>query len=133
MAKRQLDMGIASELVDSTRELSHSPPQLKRARFSINDLLLQTEQKQSNSPKANSVDQPDDEYTEEDSRRTSTPVSSTTNGDLSDECVAQTVPNWAPIGQSLSLTNVDCQLEGRDLWARFYKLGTEMIITKVFI
>jgi hypothetical protein len=48
MAKRHLDM-VGS--VESSSDLSHSPPQLKRARFSINDLLLQTKEERSESPK----------------------------------------------------------------------------------
>lgn len=33
-------------------------------------------------------------------------------------------------GNSASLANVECRLEGQDVWLEFHQLGTEMIITK---
>lgn len=33
-------------------------------------------------------------------------------------------------GNSDTMSQIQCRLEARDLWAKFHELGTEMIITK---
>uniref|UniRef100_A0A914S975 T-box domain-containing protein n=1 Tax=Parascaris equorum TaxID=6256 RepID=A0A914S975_PAREQ len=41
------------------------------------------------------------------------------------------LPKTYPIaGNSPSLRRIECRLEGRELWSKFYELSTEMIITK---
>uniref|UniRef100_A0AC35G0N8 T-box domain-containing protein n=1 Tax=Panagrolaimus sp. PS1159 TaxID=55785 RepID=A0AC35G0N8_9BILA len=40
------------------------------------------------------------------------------------------IGNWPTLGTSEKLSTVQCRLEGKELWAKFYDLSTEMIITK---
>ncbi|MFH4983910.1 hypothetical protein AB6A40_010619 [Gnathostoma spinigerum] len=41
------------------------------------------------------------------------------------------IPKTLPVpGNSHSLRRLECRLEGRELWSKFYELSTEMIITK---
>lgn len=41
------------------------------------------------------------------------------------------IPKTSPLaGNSPNLRDLDCRLEGRELWCKFYELSTEMIITK---
>lgn len=50
-----------------------------------------------------------------------------------DECEGgmEQLPKTSPLpGNSHILRHVTCQLEGRELWNKFYELSTEMIITK---
>uniref|UniRef100_A0A0N5AG52 T-box domain-containing protein n=1 Tax=Syphacia muris TaxID=451379 RepID=A0A0N5AG52_9BILA len=44
---------------------------------------------------------------------------------------AESIPKNLPLpGNSELLRRVECRLEGKDLWNKFYELSTEMIITK---
>uniref|UniRef100_A0AC34FGS3 T-box domain-containing protein n=1 Tax=Panagrolaimus sp. ES5 TaxID=591445 RepID=A0AC34FGS3_9BILA len=40
------------------------------------------------------------------------------------------IGNWPALGTSPKLASIQCKLEGKELWAKFYDLSTEMIITK---
>uniref|UniRef100_A0A0M3JME9 T-box domain-containing protein n=1 Tax=Anisakis simplex TaxID=6269 RepID=A0A0M3JME9_ANISI len=45
--------------------------------------------------------------------------------------VVDPLPKSCPApGNSPALKRVECKLEGRELWSKFYELSTEMIITK---
>ena len=42
----------------------------------------------------------------------------------------QTMQQFAPCKETIENDNVKVELQMRELWQRFYELGTEMIITK---
>ena len=44
--------------------------------------------------------------------------------------MALDMPKAPSLKPTLSLEDVECHLETKDLWERFHELGTEMIITK---
>ncbi|CAD5217968.1 unnamed protein product [Bursaphelenchus xylophilus] len=87
------------------RNFAHSNEEVvsKRCRFSIDEIL--------NSTNNSAVEEEETKLDEEttDRRREET---------------------WVPPGNSASLEGLNCRLEGKEMWAQFYKLGTEMIITK---
>lgn len=87
----------------------------KRSRFSIDDLLRATEKE---IPKQLLI--PSGSEAEESNLHSPHSPTSTTRTDSPP--TAQTSP--------LLLAEVECRLEGAELWAKFYDLGTEMIITK---
>ncbi|VDM38203.1 unnamed protein product [Toxocara canis] len=56
---------------------------------------------------------------------------STEEATQSESDAAEPLPKTCPAaGNSPSLRRVECRLEGRELWNKFYELSTEMIITK---
>ncbi|CAD5212900.1 unnamed protein product [Bursaphelenchus okinawaensis] len=89
-----------------------SSPSSKKCKFSIDDILNSTTLLQT----AALIKAEDDN--DKRNEETSSPL------DL------QPNINWVPEGNSASLSGLNCRLEGKEMWAQFYKLGTEMIITK---
>ncbi|KAI6223280.1 hypothetical protein M3Y95_00873000 [Aphelenchoides besseyi] len=153
MVKRRVEMApqrstITQHTVEeskSTDEESSVPTQ-KRAKFSIHDLLHQqsSQVKSSTEPALQfcpSTSSPStgvptssiDEETEEIRTATDSPVSTNDVENLqnADSTAShQLAVNWTPAGDSPTLANVRCVLESRELWSKFHKLQTEMIITK---
>ncbi|KAI6216485.1 hypothetical protein M3Y99_01819600 [Aphelenchoides fujianensis] len=112
----------AAELPAGGEATDAPMPAQKRAKFSIHDLLLNHEAK--------------DEPPTLDELRTASGTPESTagrrrsaefgGGDLG----AQLAVNWTAAGDSAVLAGVRCVLESRELWSKFHKLSTEMIITK---
>ncbi|KAI6211421.1 hypothetical protein M3Y96_00432400 [Aphelenchoides besseyi] len=153
MVKRRVEMApqrstITQQTAEdskSTNEESSVPAQ-KRAKFSIHDLLHQQSGQLTSSTEpalqfcpstsSPSTDVPTssiDEDAEEVRTATDSPVSTNDAENLqsADSTASnQLVVNWTPAGDSPTLANVRCVLESRELWSKFHKLQTEMIITK---
>jgi hypothetical protein len=101
----------------------------KRPRFSINDLLQQ--HPDGNVESLLGKDTPNESDHEDETNRVSSATPSNSETPIHElEFNSGQVPNWPPVGWAASLNSVECHLEGGDLWAKFYKLSTEMIITK---
>ena len=137
--------------IDNNRDTSSTSPvpiPAKRARFSIHDLLCSSNGDDadcSRRPPSTSLDDDDDD---DESRNNSSATIVTTSrvcgksllgggdddGDdatlVADEMPSPPEPTWAPAGDAPTLSHVSCHLEGCELWSKFHKLGTEMIITK---
>uniref|UniRef100_A0A7E4VZM7 T-box domain-containing protein n=1 Tax=Panagrellus redivivus TaxID=6233 RepID=A0A7E4VZM7_PANRE len=88
----------------------------KRARFSIDGLLA----KQNSTPSCSTPSPVSKQQPEVD----------TESDDSDGGAPSAPIGNWPPLGAHPNMDAVECRLEGRELWAKFYDLSTEMIITK---
>lgn len=66
--------------------------------------------------------------TEEEEPETISTTSSTSPPAVDDDLLVAPITSASPRGDALD--GMQCRLEGSELWAKFYDLGTEMIITK---
>ncbi|TMS40202.1 hypothetical protein L596_006610 [Steinernema carpocapsae] len=120
---------------------SGTPVAAKRTRFSIDDLLLKTTMKQqpatsaaesevASAPQSPKVESPKPEPSTDVSN--SSGVEDEAEWDLptGDAIVVPEQLCWTPSKNTASIAALECRLEGKELWSKFYELSTEMIITK---
>ncbi|CAI4221992.1 unnamed protein product [Auanema sp. JU1783] len=130
--KRQISVEVtssssASSPSDSSNEQGSKT---KKARFSIDTILEEptttvaatvvVSSTASSAPKSSTPTPDEDELT----TSCTSPISIQATSDV----LKDSTQNLSPQGDSLD--GIQCRLEGSELWAKFYELGTEMIITK---